>query len=186
MILLVGKSASGKDTIRKHLNRAGFPSVVTYTTRPMRKGEVDGATYFFVTQSKFKEMEAQGFFLETTSYNVANGDTWYYGSAYPNLQFNSVMIVNPDGLKAIKEKFGNEVVSFLITAKDEVLKNRQIKRGDDPKEAERRLEADNKDFQGIEDYIDFSLRSDMGLNALDLAQLIARIYVGTTEEVLNE
>ena len=161
MILLVGKSATGKDTIRQQLNNLGIPSVVTYTTRPMREGEIDGVTYHFVDASKFR----------------ATGETWYYGSALEDLKDNSVMIVNPDGLKVIKNILGNKAVSFLITAKDEVIKNRQIKRGDNLKEAERRLEADNKDFKNIEQYIDFSLRSDTGLEPSELAQLILRTYV---------
>lgn len=186
MILLVGKSATGKDTIRQQLNSLGIPSVVTYTTRPMREGEIDGITYHFVTESRFRALDIMGHFVETTSYNVATGETWYYGSALEDLKDNSVMIVNPDGLKVIKNILGNKAVSFLITAKDEVIKNRQIKRGDNLKEAERRLEADNKDFKNMEQYIDFSLRSDMGLEPSELAQLILRIYIGSTEEIVNE
>lgn len=186
MILLVGKSATGKDTIRQQLNNLGFSSVVTYTTRPMRDGEIDGVTYHFVTASKFRALDLMGHFVETTSYNVATGETWYYGSALEDLKDGSVMIVNPEGLKVIKNMLGNKAVSFLITAKDEVIKNRQLKRGDNLKEAERRLEADNRDFRNIEEYIDFSLRSDMGLEPSELAQLILRIYVGTREETVNE
>ena len=186
MILLVGKTAVGKDTIRKELNNLGIPSVVTYTTRPKREGEIDDVTYHFVDASQFHRLNSQGAFIETTSYNVATGETWYYGSAYKDLTNNSVMIVNPDGLKVIKNILGNEVVSFLITAKNDVKKNRLIKRGDNAEEAARRLEADNRDFKDIEEYVDFSLRSDMGLSPLELAQLIFRIYVGTTEEVVNE
>lgn len=185
MILLVGKSATGKDTIRQQLNNLGIPSVVTYTTRPMREGEIDGVTYHFVDKSQFKRLNTQGAFIETTSYNVASGETWYYGSAYKDLKDNSVMIVNPDGLKVIKDKLGNKAVSFLITAKDEVIKNRQIKRGDNSEEAARRLEADNRDFKNIEEYIDFSLRSDMGLEPSELAQLILEIY-GGIKEAANE
>jgi len=179
MILLVGKSATGKDTIRQQLNSLGIPSVVTYTTRPRRDGEIDGVTYHFVDKSQFRRLNLQGAFIETTSYNVATGETWYYGSAYKDLKDNSVMIVNPDGLKVIKSKLGNEAVTFLITAKNDVIKDRQIKRGDNAKEAARRLEADNRDFKDIEEYIDFSLRSDMGLTPSELAQLILKIYVGT-------
>lgn len=186
MILLVGKSATGKDTIRQQLNHLGIPSVVTYTTRPMREGEIDGVTYHFVDKSRFRSLDIMGHFVETTSYNVATGETWYYGSAYEDLKDNSVMIVNPDGLKVIKNKLGNKAVSFLITARDEVIRTRQKKRGDNSKEAERRNEADIEDFKDIEKYIDFSLRSDMGLEPLELAQLILRIYVGTTEEAVNE
>lgn len=185
MILLVGKSATGKDTIRNELNKLGIPSVVTYTTRPKRDGEINDVTYHFVDKSQFRRLNIQGAFVETTSYNVASGETWYYGSAYKDLKDNSVMIVNPDGLKVIKDKLGNQVVAFLITVDDEIIKNRQINRGDNSEEAARRLEADNRDFKNIEEYIDFSLRNDMGLEPSELAQLILRIY-SRIKEVENE
>ena len=37
--VLLGKTASGKDTIASKLSKKGLKRVVTYTTRPPRKGE---------------------------------------------------------------------------------------------------------------------------------------------------
>ena len=45
---LMGKSASGKDTIYNRLlamEKLHLRRVVPYTTRPMRSGETDGRTY---------------------------------------------------------------------------------------------------------------------------------------------
>ena len=44
---IMGKSASGKDTIYKELieKMPKFHSIVPYTTRPMREGEKDGVEY---------------------------------------------------------------------------------------------------------------------------------------------
>ena len=47
---MMGKSASGKDTLFKEVKQA-FPELRTitlYTTRPIREGERDGVEYFFV------------------------------------------------------------------------------------------------------------------------------------------
>ena len=47
---LMGKSASGKDSIYKRL-RSVYPelkSIVLYTTRPMRAGEQEGVEYYFI------------------------------------------------------------------------------------------------------------------------------------------
>ena len=79
MICLLGRTCAGKDTVLKQLaSNFGYKPVVTYTTRPMRPGEVDGVDYHFIDKSQFRRMKLQGFFAETTSYNVATGDTWYY------------------------------------------------------------------------------------------------------------
>ena len=47
---VMGKSASGKDTIFKRLcNRlSGYRTVKMYTTLPIRDGEHKGVEYFFV------------------------------------------------------------------------------------------------------------------------------------------
>ena len=49
--VLMGKSATGKDTIyKKIIERAELhlQEVVTYTTRPIRKNETEGVEYHFV------------------------------------------------------------------------------------------------------------------------------------------
>ncbi len=41
MIILLGKTASGKDTILNRLaENYSYKKLITYTTRPMRKGEI--------------------------------------------------------------------------------------------------------------------------------------------------
>ena len=81
MILLMGKTCSGKDTILNKIVKLGYKKLVAYTTRPMRPGEVEGMNYRYVSTEDFLLKEANGFFAETTSYNVSIGDIWYYGSA---------------------------------------------------------------------------------------------------------
>lgn len=113
MILLAGKTCSGKSTIVKELLKIGMKDVVTYTTRPPRKNEVDGVSYHFISSKEFLEKEKQGFFAETTSYNVASGETWYYGSALEDLTDDKVIIVNPHGLKQIQKiKSLNPIVFY--------------------------------------------------------------------------
>ena len=53
---VMGKSASGKDTIYKQLH-ARMPELKTvrmYTTRPIRDGETDGVEYFFVDDGRLE------------------------------------------------------------------------------------------------------------------------------------
>ena len=51
LIVLMGKSASGKDTIYKLLladKSLKLRQLVPYTTRPRRVGEIEGEAYHFV------------------------------------------------------------------------------------------------------------------------------------------
>ena len=66
-VVLVGPSGAGKSTIIKKMeelypNKFGFS--VSYTTRKMRAGEVDGVHYNFVTKEKFQDMIAKDEFIE--------------------------------------------------------------------------------------------------------------------------
>ena len=39
----------------KLINKHGFRRVITYTTRPMRNGEVNGETYHFINTDDFMQ-----------------------------------------------------------------------------------------------------------------------------------
>ena len=152
MIVLCGKTASGKDTIAKKLIELGMKKLVTYTTRPMRKGEENGIDYWFFSERQFKTLEKEGIFLETTSYEVANGKTWYYGTPILGLDKDKVVIMNPDGVKEIVKHGEYSPLIFYLDVDEETIKERLKARGDNEDEAQRRLEADNKDFADIADY----------------------------------
>ena len=103
MIILIGKSASGKDTVCNQLIKKGYKKLVTYTTRPIRKGEIQDQTYHFISEEDFNSYIATGYFAEYRSYNTANG-VWYYGSAvddYCHENDHTVVILSPSGLKQV-------------------------------------------------------------------------------------
>lgn len=153
MLVLVGKSCVGKDTIQKKLiNDYGMEKVVTYTTRPPREGEVDGVDYHFIKGDR----ETLSFvFAELTEYHVANGETWHYGSSVSSYEDsdNKVIILNPEGLKAVRD-MGYKIFAVEITAPEKEIKRRQMERGDDELEAQRRFEQDILDFKDIGIYTD--------------------------------
>lgn len=176
MLLLIGKTATGKDTIQKELIKIGMNSVVSYTTRPKREHETEGVEYHFITKEDFLNKEEQGFFAETVSYNVASGETWYYGSAVEDLSDDKVIIVNPHGLEQLRKIKSLNPIAFYITAGEETICNRLRERGDNAAEARRRLNADDVDFADISKNIDFSFSNDLGLEPKVLAQMIFDTY----------
>lgn len=50
VIAVCGESGSGKTTLTEDLKNHGIPSVVSYTTRPMRPDETDGIGHRFVSE----------------------------------------------------------------------------------------------------------------------------------------
>ena len=176
MLVLVGKTASGKDTIKKELLKMGMEDIVTCTTRPVRPGEVNGVSYHFFSKDEFLEKEKQGFFAEYTKYFVANGDTWYYGTAKRDVSDDKAIILNPDGLKQMKEQKDLKIVSFYIYAPDDVLLQRLKLRGDNEAEYKRRLKRDKVDFEGMESLVDCVVENIGDKSPEELARFIKESY----------
>ena len=66
MVVLSSPSGAGKTTLTRRLlaENADMTMSVSATTRPPRSGERDGEDYYFVTKTRFAELEEQGEFLE--------------------------------------------------------------------------------------------------------------------------
>ncbi len=152
LIVLCGKTASGKTLIRSMLKTKGYEPIVTYTTRPKRSGEIDGKSYHFISDEEFDRMIDDGEFAEYKSYNVANGDTWRYGSTKESLnkRRDAVIILTPDGYRDIKDKLPVDHKCIYLYSNRSTIKTRLKFRGDSPDEIERRMKADNIDFKDFQ------------------------------------
>jgi guanylate kinase len=176
MLILTGKSATGKDSIAEELIKLGYSRIITYTTRPMRDGEVDGETYHFISVSEFLKKYIDGEFLEVNYYTTKLG-VWFYGSSladYQKADNNTICVLTPCGIKKLKQN-NIKHTSFLINVSDNEILKRQIMRGDNQDEAERRFMADKLDFADIDDLVDCTIQNE-NKNAFDAAKEIDAIY----------
>lgn len=147
-IALVGGMCSGKTTIAKKLEQNGYNWIRTYTTRPMRPGEVDGDDYFFVSKDEFFSLLTSGKFMESDDYTVADGDTWYYGSLRMDYKIpNSVIILTPRAIYKLRNELN---VVFVDTPLDTRI-GRAARRGDDPAEVTRRMVAEDSSLRLFRD-----------------------------------
>ena len=66
LIVLSAPSGCGKTSLENLIlkNRKDIKKSISYTTRPIRKGEANGKDYFFISKKKFEEMKKNGEFLE--------------------------------------------------------------------------------------------------------------------------
>ena len=158
LFLIMGKSASGKDTLYKDIvsrfrNRLGI--VVPYTTRPKRVGEKEGKEYHFITEKRMREIEAAGKIIESRCYQTVYGP-WYYLTVDDGQidlsKRSSILIVTPAAYEKLRDYFGAEhVIPLYIETDDGVRLERALKRERaqaEPKYEEmcRRFLADAKDF----------------------------------------
>ena len=159
IILIAGKACAGKDTLVKAIMKEmNLPMALSFTTRPMRIGEKQGVEYDFIDEQAFRDLHRNDMLAEFTSYNEANGDTWYYGLTREELEKADYVlaIVNPEGARQIKEIYGCRAHVILITANDKERIYRYLERdsGNNVAECCRRFLADEKDFVELEyDYL---------------------------------
>ena len=158
LIILMGKTASGKDTIQRELaDTYGYEQLMSSTDRPMRPGEEYGVEYNFRTSSELDKMIANGKMLECRTYEVVNKsgntDIWRYGLEKPhdmdieNKKY--VTVLPPSAIKSVMENVpaDSNVQLYYLNTPDDIRKDRCLKRGDfNEWEWNRRLVTDSKDF----------------------------------------
>lgn len=173
MIVLMGKTASGKTTEAKLLENHGFHRVVTDTTRAPRPGEKDGVDYHFLSEPEFADNQRNGLYAETATYTMADGKTVRYASRISDyMNPDGVIVLTPDGVRDIR-KIGVNATVIYLKADTEILRKRLEKRGDNPAEIERRLRTDSKDFANAESLCNFSICTD-GISKTEVLEKILR------------
>lgn len=150
IIILIGESASGKDSICNEMVKNGFYRIVTHTTRPMRDNETDGIDYHFDTVDEFMSLVHNDSIIEYRTYDTVFG-RWYYGSCAENINLNKhdyVIVLTPEGANSFIKYFGAEnCIVFYIYAPLYLRKKRAKERGNFKiDEWERRCITDKEDF----------------------------------------
>lgn len=153
----MGKSASGKDTIFKEIQKrfSGLKTIVLYTTRPKREGEKNGVEYFFVNEEERQKLCAQGTVIESRVYETVCGP-WYYftvDDGQVDLEAESCLMMGTlESYEKIRAYYGEDrVVPIYIEVEDGERLARALARErkqNEPKYAElcRRFLADREDF----------------------------------------
>ena len=161
-----GVAGAGKDTIKKELIKRmdNVESLPSYTSRPMRNGDVEGGTYIFVSKEKFEEMIENGDFYE---YDVHHDN--YYGTSKKllNEKINNGKIIVKDidvnGTEHLKDllKADTKVVTIFLRVSKEELERRLQERIDKPSPAEIRLRLSRFEYEESRiNLYDYVLKND--------------------------
>ena len=136
LFVISGASGVGKSSILKRV-MAAMPELqfsVSATSRPPREGETNGVQYFFVTEDAFRQMIAQGAFVEY-DYHMNN----YYGTLKSEVlnkttQGNMILDVEPVGAMRVKEIYPKATLIYIAPPSLETLEQRLRARNDTPEE----------------------------------------------------
>lgn len=142
-IIISGKGGSGKDYLRKILEEFGFTYCKSYTTRPIRKGEKNGKDYIFIEE---KDIPKEDDLYESVYFNG-----WFYGTPKEEFEKSNLFIMTPKGISSLKKEDRKNSIIIYVDADEET---RRIRMGErkDADDVQRRIEADEKDFTGFEDF----------------------------------
>lgn len=158
IFVIMGKSATGKDTIYKHLMERKdcvLKKVVIYTTRPIRSGETEGIEYFFVNPEKLPDYENSPKLIELRTYHTMLGLWHYFTMDDGQIDLSAqdyLMISTLAGYERLRSYYGETaVVPLYIETEDRERLMRSVAREErqqQPNYAEvcRRYLADETDF----------------------------------------
>ena len=152
-LLILGPSGVGKDTIINMLLEK-YPEIFyklpSYTTRDIRKGEIDGKDYFFITKEEFKVMKDENKLFGIQEYN---GN--FYASNKSKLnellkKGDKIIILNYniETVNRVKDEFDFNYIAILPPCDDE-LRNRLKNRGTKPEELEKRMDNSLREKNSI-------------------------------------
>lgn len=155
---IMGKSATGKDTIYKELlkRRPELRTIVPYTTRPIREGERDGVEYFFFSLEQLSAMKASKKVIELRTYETVMGPWNYFtmddGQFDLGGEASYLMIGTLESYEKMVEYFGQQaLIPLYIEVPDGKRLLRSLEREEQQKnpnyrELCRRYLADEADF----------------------------------------
>jgi guanylate kinase len=134
IFIISAPSGSGKSTLVSHLLASvpGLMFSVSYTTRPRRGAEVEGASYCFVTREDFEARLARDEFLEW-----AEVFGHYYGTHRGILELaraqgkDLVLDIDVQGARQLKQQVPEAVSVFVLPPSRQVLEQRLRARGED-------------------------------------------------------
>lgn len=165
LFVISGPSGSGKTTLSSHAvkNIDNLRFSVSFTTRPIRNGEVDGVDYFFVDQNTFTEMVKEGKFAEWAK---VHGNL--YGTPIDNIKDTNekgvdiLLDIDVQGAEQLKQKFPDAIFIFVVPPSMKVLRKRLEMRNSEKKDdISLRLNVVKYEIQKSKEYDYIIINDDM-------------------------
>jgi len=184
LFVITAPSGAGKTSLVRALLEADSQAMlsISYTTRPMRPGEVDGKDYHFVSREAFEAMLNKGDFLESAE---VYGN--YYGTSQPWLEgaMNSgndvILEIDWQGAAQVRKLLPQAVGVFILPPSVDVLRQRLKGRGQDSDEViARRVAAARDDMSHVNefDYVIINNQFDVALQDLLAVFRAERLRLG--------
>lgn len=137
IFIISAPSGAGKSTICKELVKQ-LPDLilsVSYTTRPKRRGEVDGMDYFFISEEEFQKKLKDNFFIEWAEvYGNKYGTSKEFIAKVISEGKDILLEIDVQGAKNIKKAFKDAVAIFILPPSIQELEKRMKQRNENSDE----------------------------------------------------
>jgi guanylate kinase len=147
---------------------------VSHTTRPPRPGETDGVHYFFVSEDAFRELIAEGAFLEH-----ARVFDHRYGTGREAVEqqlaagYDVLLDIDWQGARQIRATFPACRSIFILPPSMAALRQRLTQRGQDsPETIERRMRDARAEISHWNEFDFVVINDDFQLALADLRSII--------------
>ena len=156
LFVVSAPSGTGKTTVVERLVQV-VPDLAlsrSYTSRPVREGELNGVDYNFVTRSRFEEMIAAEEFLEWADvfgnlYGTCASDTERDLTSGQDV----VLVIDVQGARQVRQRYRDTVGIFVLPPSFDVLERRLRGRSKDAEEAmQRRLRTARDEVAAFSEY----------------------------------
>lgn len=153
LILVIGRSGSGKDTLVRHAQTVfGASAIPSYTDRLIRPSETDGVEHTFLTKDEFTELLERE---EPFAYTQIGETGYRYCTTVEMLSKIDAdvvfYVIDPKGYyfcKKFADRFNMKVI--YVSTDEEIRKVRANKRNGDTSTWAKRCEDENKQFDDFE------------------------------------
>lgn len=176
LVLFSGPSGVGKDTVLEVvLNKdSSLQRSISLTTRDMRKNEINGIDYYFISKDRFNNMIENGEVLEFAEY----GENLYGTPKAPVDMWLSegktvILKIEVQGAQKIKELYPDAVGIFVLPPSMDELEKRLRSRGtEDEKDIQKRLEIARNEVEKSIDYDYTVINDDLDSASNDVLKII--------------
>ena len=156
LFILSAPSGTGKTSLIEALSQTDIDLSlsVSYTSRSMRLGEVEGRDYYFVERKIFEQMLEHGEFLESAE---VYGNLYGTSQKWINKAIDSgqdiLLEIDTQGAQQVRRFFSNAVSIFVLPPSIKVLETRLRNRNQDCEEAiARRMAAVRQEISHVREY----------------------------------
>ncbi len=188
LIIVAAPSGAGKSSLVNALRGrdARLALSISYTSRAMREGEVEGRDYHFVSRATFETMRSAGAFFESAE---VHGNL--YGTSKPWIEAEMkggrdiVLEIDCQGAMQVKRLFPAAVGVFILPPSVAELEKRLRGRGTDPEsEIARRMHNAREEMRraGEFDYVIINAVFSEAADALEAVVVAARQRVKQAAE----